>query len=79
MNQYKKAPFIKLAIRFTIVFFVLVGIMRMFMGLFKFDGVQGMISEYFSDGKWIQFLQLQVSLSLLYGLFMAGYYKYIKK
>lgn len=79
MNQYKKTSFLKLAIRFTIVFFVLVSIMRLFMGFFNFEGVEGLKNEYFINGKWQQFFKMQVSMSLLYGLLMAGYYKFIKK
>ncbi|MDT0553005.1 MAG: hypothetical protein BM563_09135 [Bacteroidetes bacterium MedPE-SWsnd-G1] len=79
MNRFKNTSFLKLALRFFIVFFILVGFMRVFMGIFKFDGFQGMKTELFEDGKWMLFLQLQVGLSLVYGLFMAGYYKYIKK
>lgn len=79
MNQYKTTSFIKLALRFFVVFFVLVGIMRVFMGVFKFDGFDGMTTEFFSNGNWKMFLKLQVGLSLVYGVFMAGYYKFIKK
>ena len=79
MNTYKNSSFLKLALRFFIVFFVLVGIMRIFMGIFRFDGIEGMQNEYFNNGNWKEFLQLQLGLALVYGLFMAGYYKLIKK
>lgn len=49
------------------------------MGIFKFDGFEGMQNEFFAEGKWMVFLKLQVGLSIVYGVFMAGYYKYIKK
>lgn len=79
MNQYKNTSFIKLAIRFTIVFFVLVTSIRLFMGFFEFDGFEGLKNEYLIDGKWQPFLKTQILFSVFYGLFMTGYYKFIKK
>ena len=79
MNQYKNTSFLKLTIRFVIVFFVLVTIIRLFMGFFKFDGIEGLKEAYFNDGKWQMFLRTQVMMSVLYGALMAGYYKFIKK
>lgn len=79
MNQYKTASFLKLTIRFVIMFFVLVTLMRLFMGFFKFEGIDGLKNAYFDNGKWKPFLKMQLAMSLLYGLFMAGYYKFIKK
>ena len=79
MNPYKNTSFLKLALRFFLVFFIMVGLIRVFMGIFKFDGFEGMQNEFFANGKWVVFLQLQVGLSIVYGVFMAGYYKYIKK
>lgn len=79
MNQYKNASFLKLTIRFVIVFFVLVTILRLFIGFFKFDGMEGLQNAYFNDGQWQLFLKTQALMSLLYGLLMAGFYKYIKK
>ncbi len=79
MNQYKNASFIKLAIRFTIVFFILVTLIRLFMGFFNFDGYEGLKNAYLVDGKWQPFLKTQGLMSVLYGLLLAGYYKFIKK
>ena len=79
MNQYKNTSFLKLTIRFVIVFFVLVTIIRLFMGFFKFDGIEGLKEAYFNDGKGQMFLRTQVMMSVLYGALMAGYYKFIKK
>jgi len=79
MNQYKNASFLKLTFRFVIGFFVLVTIMRLFIGFFKFEGIEGLKSAYYDNGKWQVFLKMQVIMSVLYGLFMAGYYKFIKK
>ncbi|MDC9723873.1 MAG: hypothetical protein PSN34_14025 [Urechidicola sp.] len=79
MNQYKNASFLKLTIRFVIVFFVLVTILRLCMGFFKFDGMEGLKTAYYYDDMWKVFLKTQALMSLLYGLLMAGYYKFIKK
>jgi len=79
MNQYKNTSFLKLTIRFVIVFFILVTIMRLFIGFFKFEGMEGLKNAYLIDGKWQPFLKMQVMMAVFYGLFMAGYYKFIKK
>jgi hypothetical protein len=79
MNQYKNARFIHLFLRFSIIFFVIVTILKLGMGFFRFNGIEGMKNEYLIDGKWQPFVQLQVVMSLIYGLFMAVYYKLIKK
>lgn len=79
MNSYKNTSFLKLALRFFAVFFVLIGVFRILMGIFRFDGVEGMLSEYFAGDSWKSFLLFQLGASLFYGLFMAGYYKFIKK
>ena len=79
MNLYKNTSFLKLALRFFIGFFIFVTILRLFMGFFKFEGIEGLKQAYYYEGKWIFFLQTQLLFSVLYGLFMAGYYKFIKK
>lgn len=79
MNQYKKASFIKLVLRFTLSFFVIVTLLRLFTGVFRFDGFLGVKQAYLIEGKWQPFLQTQLIFSVIYGLFMAGYYKFIKK
>lgn len=79
MNQYKKTSFLKLVLRFVIGFFIFVTILRLLMGFFKFEGIEGLKQAYYYESKWKFFLQTQVLFSVLYGLFMAGYYKFIKK
>ncbi len=79
MNPYKNQSFIKLTIRFASIFFVVVTILKMLISIFKNGGITGMISEYFSAETWLSFLTIQVVMSLVYGLLMAGYYKFIKK
>jgi hypothetical protein len=53
--------------------------MRLFIGFFKFDGIEGLQNAYLVDGKWQPFLKTQAMMSAFYGVFMAGYYKFIKK
>ncbi len=79
MNQYKNASFLKLFIRFTLVFIVVITLFKVFTGFFRFEGLEGLKNEYFIDGKWQPFLKTQWLLSMLYGFFMTGYYKFIKK
>ena len=79
MSNYKNVRFISLFIRFTIIFLVVITLFKVVIGFFRFNGIEGLNNEYFIDGKWQPFLRLQVFMSLAYGLFMAVYYKFIKK
>ena len=79
MNPYKNQTFLKLTVRFAAVFFVVVTILKIIISIFKNGGISGMISEYFSAEAWMPFLTIQVVMALVYGLLMAGYYKFIKK
>jgi hypothetical protein len=79
MNPYKNQSFLKLTVRFASIFFVVVTILKMMISIFKNGGISGMISEYFSAETWMPFLTIQLVMSLVYGLLMAGYYKFIKK
>ena len=79
MNQYKNASFLKLFIRFTVIFLVLVTFIKIFIGFFQFEGLNGLKNEYFIDGKWQPFLKTIWLMSMFYGLFMTIYYKFIKK
>ena len=55
MNQYKNARFIHLFLRFSIIFFVIVTILKLGMGFFRFNGIEGMKNEYLIDDKWQHF------------------------
>lgn len=79
MNQYKSQSFVKLTIRFGLLFLITVSIIKIVMAIFNNGGVDGMIALYFGEDTWLQFAKIQLGMSLLYGLFMAGYYKFIKK
>jgi len=79
MNPYKNQSFLKLTVRFASIFFVVITILKMIISIFKNGGITGMISEYFSAESWLPFLTIQLVMSLVYGLLMAGYYRFIKK
>jgi len=79
MNPYKNQSFLKLTVRFASIFFVIVTILKILISIFKNGGISGMIAEYFSAETWLPFLTIQLVMSLIYGLIMAGYYKFIKK
>ena len=79
MDPYKNQSFLKLALRFGLVFLVVVSIIKIVMAIFNTGSVAGMVNEYFSPDTWQKFVVIQVVMSAIYGLFMAGYYKFIKK
>ena len=77
--DYKQESFLKLALRFGLVFLVIVSVVKVFMSIFNDGGFDGMIAANFGADTFVQFLTTNVVMSLFYGLFMAGYYKFIKK
>ncbi len=79
MNPYKNQSFLRLTVQFASTFFVVVTVLKILISIFKNGGITGMISEYFSAETWLPFLIIQLVMSLVYGLLMAGYYKFIKK
>ena len=79
MNTYKNQSFLKLTVRFGLVFLVVITIIKIVFSIFVNGGIDGMITQYFSTTTWEQFLKMQLVMSALYGALMAGYYKFIKK
>ncbi len=79
MNHYKNASFVTLLIRFTIVFFIVVFLIKTVMGFFQFEGIEGLKNAYFIEGKWQLFIKRIGVMSLIYGVLMTIYYKFIKK
>ncbi len=79
MNTYKNQPFIKLTFRFGFIFLIVITILKIVISLFKTGGFSGVADQYFSEDTWLQFVKLQLVISLIYGVLMAGYYKFIKK
>ena len=79
MISYKSQPFFKLVLRFGLIFLVVITVLKIVFGIFKAGGISGMIDQYFLEDRWLQFVKIQLIISAVYGLFMAGYYKFIKK
>jgi len=79
MNQYKNQSFLKLTLRFSLIFLVVVSLIKIIMAIFQTGSFSGMTAQYFSEETWQQFVKVQVVMSVIYGAFMAGYYKFIRK
>ena len=79
MNELKHEPFFKLVIRFGIIFFILIFIMETGFSILKNSSFSIMLKQYFLDGNWQNYLARLFLMAVVYGLFMAGYYKFIKK
>ncbi len=79
MNQYKEQSFFSLALRFGLIMIVIVSVLEIGFSILKNLSFSIMIEHVFSDGKWRFFIKKLVGLSVIYGIFMAGYYKFIKK
>ena len=79
MNAYKNQSFFTLTIRFGFIFLIVITIIKIGISVFKNGGITGIVNQYFSADTWLQFVKVQLVMSLFYGLFMAGYYKFIKK
>lgn len=79
MNRYKKKSFLKLVIHFGLMFLIAITLMKLIISLFNDGGINGMMTRYFSNDTWFRFVKIQLAMSAFYGIFMAGYYKYIKK
>ena len=77
-NPYENASAFTLFIRFTLIFLVVVSIIKLGVGMVSQGGYDPMVTEYFVDGKWKGFVKTQVVMSLIYGAFMTGYYKFFK-
>jgi hypothetical protein len=79
MNTYKNQSFLKLTFRFGFIFLIVITIIKIVFSIFTNGGISGMLNEYFSASTWQLFVKMQLLMSALYGVFMAGYYKFIKK
>lgn len=78
MSDISKQPFLKLFLRFFSIFLIVVTIIKIIFALVS-DGYESMMNEFFSADNWMQFVKMQLVMSTVYGLFMTGYYKFIKK
>jgi len=79
MNQYKSKSFFKLALRFAIIFLIFVSIFKVGFSIVKNWSFSLMVTQLFSEDKWMIFVKGMIMMSAFYGVFMAGYYKFIKK
>lgn len=79
MNQYKSASFLYLTLRFGAAFLVLFSIVKVGLKVLSSGSFNEMIAAYFGPETWYRFAGQILLGSLFYGLFMAGYYKFIKK
>ena len=78
MSHLKNVSFFKLVLRFAGSFLVFFSLFKIIMKIFK-SSFDEMIAAYFGADTWHLFaLQILIG-SLFYGLFIAGYYKFIKK
>ncbi len=79
MNKLKNEPFFRLVLRFATIFFILIFIMETGFSILKNSSFSIMLKQYFFDGNWQHYLLRLLLMAIAYGLFMAGYYKFIKK
>jgi hypothetical protein len=79
MNSYKKVPFFKLVLQFGVGFLIIIFCIEIIISVIKNASFTVMLNQYFYNGNWIFFFERLIIMSVFYGLFMAGYYKFIKK
>jgi hypothetical protein len=79
MNKYKEQSFFSLALRFGLIIIVVASLLEIGFSVLKNLSFSTMVEHIFSDGKWKFFIKKLAVLSVIYGVFMAGYYKFIKK
>ena len=78
MNSYKNHTFFKLVLRFGLIFLAVITLLKIVIGIIN-SGISGMADQYFSADTWQPFVLIQLVIATIYGLFMAVYYKFIKK
>lgn len=79
MNTDKNQSFLKLTFRLGFLFLIVITSLKIVFSIFTNGGISGMLNEYFSPTTWELFVKMQLLMAALYGIFMAGYYKFIKK
>lgn len=79
MNSYKKVPFFKLVLQFGLGFLVIIFCIEIIFSVIKNASFTAMLHQYFYNGNWFFFFERLIIMSIFYGIFMAGYYKFIKK
>ena len=79
MIANKNQPFFLLALKLGFIFLIVITVIKIIFSIFDTGSFAGMVEANFSESAWPQFVKIQVVISAIYGLFMAGYYKLFKK
>jgi len=79
MNKFKALPFYRIAFKFAAIFLVFFSIFKIVLKIIQTGSFSQMTTDYFGPETFTKFLMQIVLGSIIYGLFMAGYYKFIKK
>jgi len=79
MRAAKKTPFPLLCCRYGLLFLLTITLFKMVISTVIQGGFSAMLRTYFAQDTWRPFMERQLLLSLVYGLLMAGYYKFVKK
>ncbi len=79
MKSYKNSSFFKLVFQFGIPFFIIIFFIETIFSVIKNTSFTVMLQQYFYKGNWIFFFERLIIMAFFYGLFMAGYYKFIKR
>lgn len=69
-RDIRNEPFWRLAIRFGIVFIIVIIILQLIWELFSSGNLKA-VSQSFDNGKWIPYTISKVVLGLVYGVTMA--------
>lgn len=73
-RDIQKEPFWRLALRFGIIFIIVVIIIQLIWEFFA-SGNLNAVSESFQNGKWVPYTISKIVLGLVYGLTMAFFMK----
>jgi len=79
MPTAKKIPFPLLCFRYGLLFLLTITLFKMIISTVIQGGFSAMLRTYFAHDTWRPFMERQLLLSLVYGLLVAGYYRFIKK
>lgn len=79
MKTNQKQSFFKNIFKFALIFLIFITILKVIITALFYSSYTEMLREYFSKDTWKQFAGTQITISVIYGLFMAVYYKFIKK
>ncbi|WP_139956810.1 hypothetical protein [Flavicella sediminum] len=69
-NNLLEVPFWKVALRFTLVFLVVIAIIMTLVQFMQYENLDA-ISESFEDGSWVQYVINKLVFAVIYGAAMA--------